>query len=78
MADDPTAFFAQLYAHTVEESANQVLVGLPDAEKRSRAELNARADRLTREWGIPFNLRTRLARRYQGGLHLLKGTSGPA
>lgn len=59
--------FAQLYAYTVEESANQVLVGLPDAAKRSRAELNARADRLTREWGIPFSLKTRLARRYQGG-----------
>ncbi|MCY1021294.1 spermidine synthase [Pyxidicoccus sp. MSG2] len=58
--------FAQLYAFTVEESSNQVLVGLPDATKRSRAELNARADRLTREWGTPFNLRTRMARRYQG------------
>jgi spermidine synthase len=57
--------FAQLYAFTVESSANQVLVGLPDATKRSRTELNARADRLTREWGTPFNLRTRLARRYQ-------------
>ncbi|QSQ24412.1 fused MFS/spermidine synthase [Pyxidicoccus parkwayensis] len=63
--------FAQLYAHTVEESANQVLIGLPDAEKRARAGLNARADRLTREWGIPFNLRTRVARRYQGGLQLV-------
>jgi spermidine synthase len=59
--------FAQLYAFTVEESFNQVLVGLPDAGKRPRAELNARAERLTREWGVPFGLRTRLARRYQGG-----------
>lgn len=62
--------FAQLYAFTVEESANQVLVGLPDAKKRTRAELNARADTLAREWGTPFNLRSRLPRQYQGRAHL--------
>ncbi|WP_240359330.1 spermidine synthase [Pyxidicoccus trucidator] len=58
--------FAQLHAFTVEESFNQVLVGLPDTGKRSRAELNTRAERLSREWGVPFNLRTRLPRRYHG------------
>ncbi|WP_223754859.1 spermidine synthase [Myxococcus sp. RHSTA-1-4] len=58
--------FAQLHAFTVEESANQILVGLPDAKKRSRAELNARAEQLTREWGVAFSLRSRVARRYQG------------
>ncbi len=58
--------FAQLHAFTVQESSNQVLVGLSDAGRRSQAELNARAEQLTREWGVPFSLRTRLARRYQG------------
>ncbi|MFP2903757.1 spermidine synthase [Pyxidicoccus sp. 3LFB2] len=58
--------FAQLHAFTVEESFNQVLVGLPDTRKRTREELNVRAQQLSREWGVPFNLRTRLARRYRG------------
>jgi spermidine synthase len=58
--------FAQLHAFTVEESANQVLVGLADTKKRPRAELRARAEKLAREWGVAFSLRSRVAHRYQG------------
>ena len=56
--------FAQLYAFDVRESANRILVGLPHTKKRARAELMARAEQLTRQWGVSFSLRARGARRY--------------
>ncbi|WP_246356693.1 spermidine synthase [Pyxidicoccus fallax] len=57
--------FAQLHTFTVEESANQILVGLSDSRRRTRAELNARAEQLAREWGVAFSLRSRVAREYR-------------
>lgn len=56
--------FAQLHAFDVAETANRILVGLPHAEPPSRRALKARAERLTREWGVPFSLRPLVAHRY--------------
>jgi spermidine synthase len=58
--------FSQLYAFDVRETANRVLVGLADAEPRSRGTLKARAARLTRGRGVPFSLLPLLARRSRG------------
>jgi spermidine synthase len=56
--------FAQLYAFSVMESANQILIGLAHTKRHSRSELMARAASLTREWGVSFSLRARMARAY--------------
>ncbi|NVJ01269.1 fused MFS/spermidine synthase [Myxococcus sp. AM009] len=61
------ASFPQLYAFDVKTSDNRILVGLPHAHRPLRAELLARAGRLAREWGVPFNLRARVARRVRQG-----------
>ncbi|WNZ61064.1 fused MFS/spermidine synthase [Myxococcus sp. MxC21-1] len=57
------ASFPQLYAFNVQASDNRILVGLPHARRLLRAGLLARAGQLAREWGVPFNLRARVARR---------------
>lgn len=57
------ASFPQLYAFDVKASDNRILVGLPHARRPLRSQLLAHAGQLAREWGLPFNLRARVARR---------------
>jgi len=66
------ASFAQLYAFDVSESGNRILVGLAHASSPSRTTLLARASRLAREWGAPFDLRARVARRVRPGMATLQ------
>ncbi len=58
--------FPQLHAFDVRETANRVLIGLADTERRSRGTLKARAAQLTRGRGVPFSLIPLVARRCRG------------
>lgn len=59
------ASFARLYTFEVPGSANRILVGLPHPEEHSRQSLQARAERLERERGVPFDLSALVARGYE-------------
>jgi spermidine synthase len=48
--------FQQLYSFDVPSSGNRILVGLAHPEKPTRETLEARAERLERERGVPFDL----------------------
>ncbi|QRK09642.1 fused MFS/spermidine synthase [Archangium violaceum] len=57
--------FVQLYTFQVPSSDNRILVGLPHSVKPSREALEARAERLERERGVPFDLSALVVRGYE-------------
>ena len=59
------ASFPQLHTLDVPASANRILVGLAHPERHSRADLEARAEQLEREQGVPFDLSGLVARGYE-------------
>jgi spermidine synthase len=65
--------FRQLYTFDVPSSANRILVGVVRSEKYPRAALEARAERLERERGVPFDLSQQVARGYEDAT----GVQGP-
>ncbi|MCP3140282.1 spermidine synthase [Pyxidicoccus xibeiensis] len=48
--------FRQLYTFDVRGSSNRILVGLAHPEQQARAALEARAEKLERAKGVPFDL----------------------
>ena len=65
--------FRQLYTFDVPSSANRILVAVERPEKFERAVLEARAERLERERGVPFDLSKQVARGYEDAT----GRQGP-
>ncbi|NMO19449.1 fused MFS/spermidine synthase [Pyxidicoccus fallax] len=57
--------FQQLYTFDVEGSGNRILVGLAHARKQERAALEARAEKLERAKGLPFDLSEHIADGYE-------------
>lgn len=57
--------FRQLYSFDVPSSSNRILVAVERPEKFERAVLEARAERLERERGVPFDLSRQVARGYE-------------